>query len=110
MRTVAFERSPGGSLPAAIDLFGNGSVTPRSTPAHSRGHLSALVRLEDRDALLLGDAAYTMLNLQDGLLPWRTDDDAYRQSLGELRIFVARNPRALVIPSQDIDVWEGFEP
>src|ERR1700730_5420588 len=40
------------------DVFGDGRVTVISTPGHTRGHQSLLVRLEGETVFLLADAAY----------------------------------------------------
>ena len=76
-RTLDFESdlaSPHGSFQRTIDLFGDGSVRLVSTPGHTVGHLSVLLRLSDRDALIAGDAAYTTEALTEGALsgpdPW----------------------------------------
>jgi glyoxylase-like metal-dependent hydrolase (beta-lactamase superfamily II) len=69
-----------------------------------------LVRLADRDALLAGDAVYTMRNLEQGVLPFRSaDEEAYRRSLGELRAYAERHPDALIVPTHDQGVWEGLQ-
>ncbi len=97
-----FERS--------IDLFGDGSVRLLSTPGHTKGHMSVLVRLSGREALLIGDAVYTLRNIREDVLPWRTIDDAvYRRSMGELRAYIEQNPGALVIPTHDDEVWESLD-
>jgi glyoxylase-like metal-dependent hydrolase (beta-lactamase superfamily II) len=52
-RLVSFDASEVGSFASfgrAIDLFGDGSVQLLSTPGHSRGHVSVLLRLSARAA------------------------------------------------------------
>lgn len=101
-RHPPFERS--------IDLFGDGSVRLLNTPGHTSGHMSLLVRLSGREALLIGDAVYTLRNIREDILPWRTIDDAvYRRSMGELRAYIEQNPDALVIPTHDQEVWENLD-
>lgn len=93
-----------------VDLFGDGSIKLLYTPGHTKGHVSVLVRLAGREALLVGDALYALRNLHEDILPWRTIDEAtYRQSMSELRAYAAENPNALVIPTHDNDVWEALD-
>ena len=51
----------------AIDLFGDGSVRLLSTPGHTKGHMSVLLRLQSgRELLLTGDAAYSRATIDAG--------------------------------------------
>lgn len=87
-----------------IDLFGDGSVRLVSTPGHTPGHQSVLLRLDDGEALLTGDAAYNRAVIAAGTLPLiATDAGQFRSSLGEIANYVAANPRSLVIPGHDPD-------
>jgi N-acyl homoserine lactone hydrolase len=96
----------------SFDLFGDGSVRLLSTPGHTRGHQSLLLRLSGgRQVLLVGDAAYTRRTLEGGPLPLLIEDaGAFRRSLGELRAFLARNPDVLAIPGHDAEAWAQLEP
>jgi glyoxylase-like metal-dependent hydrolase (beta-lactamase superfamily II) len=99
-----------GPFDRTVDLLGDGSIRLLDTPGHTAGHVSVLARLTGREALLAGDAIYTMRNLREGLLPWRTiDDDLYRRSVGQLREYAEQNPDALVIPTHDADVWDRLD-
>ena len=90
----------------SIDLFGDGSVRLLSTPGHSAGHQSVLLRLRGRDALVCGDAAYTRRTIDEELLPLiLVDEHLFRRSLHEMQHFVKREPEAVVIPGHDPDVW-----
>ena len=48
-----------------------------STPGHTTGHLSVVLRLMGRELLLTGDAAYTMRTITDTALPYRMDDEHF---------------------------------
>lgn len=78
---------------ADVDLFGDGTVTLLSTPGHSAGHQSVLVRLAHRRSVLLaGDAVWTAACRDDpsvvpGLI-WSRD--AYRLSRSRLVDIAAR--------------------
>ncbi len=58
------------------DVFGDGRVTVISTPGHTRGHQSLLVRLEHETVFLLADAAYLLDKMRSRSLPgilWSPD-------------------------------------
>jgi glyoxylase-like metal-dependent hydrolase (beta-lactamase superfamily II) len=99
-----------GPFERALDVFGDGSLMLVSTPGHSLGHLSVIVRLGEREALLVGDAAYTMATLRHDERPWRSDDaEAFERSLAALRAWDLEHPDALVIPGHDMAAWEQLE-
>jgi glyoxylase-like metal-dependent hydrolase (beta-lactamase superfamily II) len=99
-----------GPFDRSVDVFGDGSVMLVSTPGHSPGHLSLILRLAEREALLTGDAAYTMGTLRDGRRPWRADDkQAFETSLAALAAYDRAHPDALVVPGHDIAAWEQLD-
>ena len=58
------------------DVFGDGRVTTISTPGHTRGHQSLLVRLDGQTIFLLADAAYLLGKMRSRSLPgviWSPD-------------------------------------
>lgn len=94
----------------ALDLFADGSVTLVCTPGHSSGHMSVILRLRDREALIAGDAIYTMATLRDDERPWRTENrQAFERSLKMLRTYDRENPTALIIPGHDMNAWEQLD-
>jgi glyoxylase-like metal-dependent hydrolase (beta-lactamase superfamily II) len=66
-----------------------------------------LLRLADeRQVLLVGDAAYTLRNIHEEILPLLTDDDAAaRSSIKEIKAFALANPQTIIVPSHDPDAW-----
>jgi N-acyl homoserine lactone hydrolase len=99
-----------GPFSCTLDLFGDGSVRLISTPGHTDGHMSALVRLTNGEALIAGDAIYTLRNLRDSLISWKTaNDELYRSSLRELRAFAEQNPSTPIIPTHDAGVWDDLK-
>jgi glyoxylase-like metal-dependent hydrolase (beta-lactamase superfamily II) len=95
------------AFPQTIDLFGDGSVRLASTPGHTPGHLSLIVRLRDRPALMAGDAIYTMATLREGKRPFRiVDVKAFERSLAALQAFDRDHPDAVIIPGHDMSHWE----
>jgi N-acyl homoserine lactone hydrolase len=109
---VDFETNgePHGQFPKAIDLLGDGSIRLVSTPGHTVGHMSVLVRgADERDLLLVGDAAYTLRSIDEQILPLLTADDAtYRRTLRELKAFTEESPGATLIPSHDPAAWQAL--
>lgn len=93
-----------------IDLFGDGSVRCAYTPGHTPGHLSVVLRLEDREALIAGDAIYTMRSLRESRMPARAEDwHEFRRSLGELQLYVRQTPSALIVPGHDAAAWRSLD-
>jgi len=90
----------------SFDLFGDGSVRLVYTPGHTRGHMSVVLRLSDREALVAGDAIYTMDTLLDTRIPPRMEDEhKFMRSLREIRLYADQTERALIIPGHDMDAW-----
>jgi N-acyl homoserine lactone hydrolase len=109
-RTVDFRgpaARPHGPFERALDLFGDGSLTLLDTPGHSAGHLSILAPLREREALIAGDAIYTIATLREGRRPWRSQNrDAFKRSLRALQAYDRAHPDALIIPGHDMAHWE----
>jgi len=95
------------SFGRAIDLFGDGSVRLLSTPGHTKGHLSVLLRLRSgRELLLTGDAAYSRRTIDEELVPLFLDDvHRYMRSLREIRRYLELTPSALVVCGHDPESW-----
>lgn len=98
---------PHGPFERTLDLLGDGSVRLLSTPGHTPGHLSVLLRAAGgRDVLLAGDAVYTLESLRGERLPLFTaGDERYLRSLRELKAFADTHPDAVVVPSHDPEAW-----
>lgn len=89
-------------LPNDKDVFGDGSVIVLSTPGHTPGHHSLLVKLPQTGAVILsGDFAHFHENYQTNGVPWFNFDRA--QSLASIdRVKkIATNLRATVILQHD---------
>ena len=98
---------PYGPLTRTHDLLGDGRVRLVSTPGHTPGHLSVLVSTSRQGELLLvGDAAYSLRNVDEDLLPMLTADDAAsRRSMAELRALARGAGAPTLVPSHDPDAW-----
>ena len=95
----------------AFDLFGDGSVRLVFTPGHTAGHLSVVLRLKDREALIAGDAIYTMRTLRESALPSRMEDEhLFRRSLREIQLYAKETPDAVIVPGHDMERWSELEP
>jgi glyoxylase-like metal-dependent hydrolase (beta-lactamase superfamily II) len=95
---------------AAVDLFGDGSVRLLSTPGHTHGHQSVLLRLRGREALLTGDATYTLRGVREDVPPLlAADEHRFWRSLREIRRFVEQSPGVVVIPGHDPDTWPTLD-
>jgi glyoxylase-like metal-dependent hydrolase (beta-lactamase superfamily II) len=109
VQLVDFERDgePFASFFETVDFLGDGTIRLISTPGHTRGHMSVLLRArDDRSVLVAGDAAYTLRSIQEGILPMLTDDDETSlRSLRQLAAFMSENPDAIVVPTHDSDAW-----
>lgn len=59
------------TLTGDLDVFGDGTVILYSTPGHTPGSQSCLVKLSKSGAkLIIGDAAYDRTNIDTGVLPY----------------------------------------
>ena len=67
----------------SLDLFGDGSVRLVFTPGHTHGHCAVVLRLDGREALICGDAAYTMRTIEESHLPFKMADEHRFRALAE---------------------------
>ncbi len=113
-RLVDFEGPDASSFATfgrALDLFGDGSVMLVSTPGHTHGHMSVVLRLAGGEALVAGDAIYTMRTLRDSHVPQRMDDEhRFRRSLREIQLYAEQTPGAVIFPGHDMDHWRTLAP
>jgi N-acyl homoserine lactone hydrolase len=94
----------------SFDIFGDGSVRVVSTPGHSFGHLSVVLRLAGREALVAGDAIYSLRTMRESHLPYRVvDEHVFRRSLREIQLYAEQTPDALIIPGHDMEAWRGLD-
>ena len=113
-RTVSFDGDQVSSFATfgrSLDVFGDGSVRLLSTPGHSRGHMSVLLRLPDREFLVAGDAAFTLRAITESVLPFNlVDEHEYRRSLREIQLFRRETPQAVIVPGHDMGAWSDLKP
>ncbi|MFO0660664.1 MAG: MBL fold metallo-hydrolase [Polyangiaceae bacterium] len=84
-------------LGPSIDVLGDGSFWAISTPGHSRGHVSYVLNTTHGPILLVGDASHTRWGWEHDVEPGKAvDHDRAKQSLNELRAFVAKYPKTRV--------------
>jgi N-acyl homoserine lactone hydrolase len=90
----------------SLDLFGDGSVRVVSTPGHTLGHQSVVLRTKHNEILLTGDAAFTMRCLRGESRPLViADEHLYHRSLKEVRRYLEQTADAIVITGHDVDLW-----
>src|ERR1019366_6540795 len=89
LRAIA---SPVNKLEGDHDVFGDGSVTIISTPGHTPGHQSLLVKRPKTGALVLaGDAAHFMSNWENRRVPSiNTDKDKTVPSMQRIADLLAK--------------------
>lgn len=108
VRRIDFEAEgePHGPFATTVDLFGDGSIRLVWTPGHTPGHVSVLLQLAEGQALVIGDAVYTLRNLREEILPMRTArDEDYLESLRQISAFADAHPAAHLIPTHDETAW-----
>jgi glyoxylase-like metal-dependent hydrolase (beta-lactamase superfamily II) len=82
-----------------------------STPGHTPGHVSVVLRLAGREVLIAGDAIYTMRTLTDSALPHQmADEHVFRRSLREIQLYAEQTPDALIVPGHDMSAWNALAP
>jgi N-acyl homoserine lactone hydrolase len=85
------------------DVFGDGRVRVISTPGHTRGHQSLLVRLDGQTIFLLADATYLLAKLRSRSLPgvlW--SPDAMIASWDRIEE-IERSENAHLMPTHELD-------
>jgi glyoxylase-like metal-dependent hydrolase (beta-lactamase superfamily II) len=94
------------------DVFGDGSVIVLSTPGHTPGHHSLLVKLPQTGAVLIsGDAVHVRENYDTGGVPWFNFDRAQTLASIDRLKKIAANAKATVIiqhDARDIDKLPAF--
>ena len=104
--------TPFGPFARTIDWLGDGSVRLISTPGHTPGHMSVLLRVADRgQVLIVGDTAYTLRSIAEQRVPLLAGGGgaACRRSLAELNTFVDEHPDAVAVPTHDPAAWRELE-
>lgn len=91
------------------DIFGDGRVVALSTPGHSKGHQSLLVKTDTQVVMLLADATYLLSKMRERRLPgilWSPDAMiASWERIEELE----REHDAFLIATHDLDFRERIK-
>ena len=100
LRTWPLEADPTGAFEGRVDVFGDGSVIGLHVPGHTPGSMAFLIRAEDGDHLVLGDASHTAWGWANGVPPgtYTMDADRGQESLARLRRLAASRPELHVHP------------
>ncbi len=112
-RSVDYESEPVESFAGfarSFDVFGDGSVRLVSTPGHTPGHQSVVLRCAHGEVLVVGDAAYTEAELRGEARPLLVGDGhLHRRSLREIADYRRQTPDALLIPGHDPGFWPTLD-
>jgi N-acyl homoserine lactone hydrolase len=104
---VDFTDEPLGPFDRTWQVTDDDAIVLVSTPGHSPGHLSVVVRAQDRAFFLAGDTSYTeellLRRVVDGVT---RDEAAARQTLERINQFIQSTPGAVYLPSHDPDSEE----
>ena len=102
-RLVEFEAQPMGPFPETLPLTAAGDVVMVSTPGHTPGHMSLMVRSGGREYFIAGDTSYDMAAMMDqavdGVSP---DAGVARLTLRRIKEYVSERD-AVYLPSHDHD-------
>jgi N-acyl homoserine lactone hydrolase len=113
-RTVDFDSDEVNSFASfgrTIDLLGDGSVRLAYTPGHTLGHMSVVLRTRGGEFLVAADAAYTIRNLRDSVMPYGAHDEhEYRRSLKEVQRYIEQTPGAVVSVGHDLEAFRALNP
>jgi glyoxylase-like metal-dependent hydrolase (beta-lactamase superfamily II) len=90
------------------DVFGDGSVVILSTPGHTPGELSLLVRLGSRSFILTGDTVHLRAALEGEIpMPYDANTAESIRSIQRLKL-VRESADAIVWITHDPDDWKEF--
>lgn len=113
-RTIDFEADAVDSFSAfarSVDLLGDGSIRLVSTPGHTAGHVSVVVRTAQRELLIVADAAYTERELRGQAASLVCHDrHLHQRSLKEIGRYLEETPDAIAIPAHDWELWRRLDP
>ncbi len=94
----------------SLDLFGDGSVRLVSTPGHTLGHQSVILRTGGGEVLIVADAAYSERELMGEITSFViADQHLYSRTLKEIARYREQTPAAVVIPSHDWELWPRLQ-
>ena len=94
----------------AYDLLEDDSIKIYSTPGHTPGHISVLVKLENSKSMFLtSDSCYTEENLNENILPglvWNEEQSI--KSLNWIRKLQKENNLEIIV-GHDPKAWDRFK-
>lgn len=104
LKTAAVQRVTGD-----LDLYGDQSIRLLSTPGHTPGHMSLLVRLKERGPILLAaDVAHYAFNFEERLVPnMNSSKEESLQSMEKVKR-IAAEEGAQIWLNHDIDQSATF--
>jgi glyoxylase-like metal-dependent hydrolase (beta-lactamase superfamily II) len=105
---VRRDGKPLGTMPAALDLFGDGTCMLIDAPGPTVGNLAVLIRMPDRPVLLAGDLAPFAETVRYAATPASlADRDAWWDHIWRLKRFRDLEPALLIVPGHSgKTVWD----
>jgi glyoxylase-like metal-dependent hydrolase (beta-lactamase superfamily II) len=95
---------PLGTLQAALDLFGDGSLILIDAPGPTAGNMAVMIRFASRAVVRAGDLAPLPETLRYAARPaWLADPDAWWDTIWHLKRFCDLEPALLVVPGNSAD-------
>lgn len=107
VRELDFTKSPKIlTFSGSRDLLGDGSVLVIPTPGHTPGSISVLVKTKAGDVLLVGDAAYSMTNIEKPvLIGLATSREQAADTLTRLHDLRRARPELRIVPFHEPAIW-----
>ncbi len=100
-RQIDFLPQSYGPFPAHFSLTQAGDVVLVSTPGHSAGHLSIILREGEQSIFFAGDTSYTQQLMLDGKIDGVSASDTIaRQTLQHIQVYTRGTP-TVYLPSHD---------
>lgn len=106
---LTFDAAPPlGTMSAALDLLGDGSLMAIDAAGPTAGNLAFLVRLAPRPVLIAADVAPHTTHLRRAAPPPALHDRAaWWQTIWRVKRFAFLEPQLLALPGNEMDAWRG---
>lgn len=103
LRSVVLDQGQSGAFPASSLVTADGAITIVPTPGHARGHQSVIVQEDGVSVCLVGDAAFTLDQIETGGIGGIVDNVADTRASAALLKRQYDNFNTVMLPSHDPD-------
>lgn len=103
LRSVALDQGQSGAFPASSLVTADGAITIVPTPGHARGHQSVIVQEDGASVCLVGDAAFTLDQIETGEIGGIVDNVADTRASATLLKRQYDNFNTVMLPTHDPD-------